>query len=72
MVSISLGCSIVEALEAATLHPARTLGIEKVKGILNHGADADFIMLDKNLELLSTWISGECVYDRCCDMKNCC
>ncbi|XP_017760179.1 PREDICTED: N-acetylglucosamine-6-phosphate deacetylase [Eufriesea mexicana] len=58
------GCSIVEALEAATLHPARTLGIEKTKGVLNYGADADMVMLDKNLELLSTWISGECVYSK--------
>ncbi|XP_031848829.1 N-acetylglucosamine-6-phosphate deacetylase [Nomia melanderi] len=55
-------CSIVEALEAATFHPARTLGIEKTKGVLNYGADADLVMLNDNLELLSTWISGECVY----------
>ncbi|XP_076179158.1 N-acetylglucosamine-6-phosphate deacetylase isoform X1 [Ptiloglossa arizonensis] len=55
------GCSMVEALEAATLHPARTLGIENIKGVLNYGADADFVMLNDNLELLSTWISGECV-----------
>lgn len=52
---------MVEALEAATLHPARTLGIENIKGVLNYGADADFVMLNDNLELLSTWISGECV-----------
>lgn len=62
------GCSIVEALEAATLHPAKTLGIEKTKGTLNYGADADIVMLDNDLELLSTWISGECVYSKhkCC------
>ncbi|KAL6268116.1 hypothetical protein P5V15_001207 [Pogonomyrmex californicus] len=56
------GCTTVEALEAATLHPARTLGIDSHKGVLNFGADADFILLDEKLELLSTWISGECVY----------
>ncbi|XP_066600102.1 N-acetylglucosamine-6-phosphate deacetylase isoform X2 [Prorops nasuta] len=53
------GCSIVEALEAATLHPARALGIEKTKGVLDFGADADFVMLNENLELLSTWIAGQ-------------
>ena len=58
----SVGCSIVEALEAATLHPATTLGIENTKGVLNYGADADIVMLNKDLELLSTWISGECVH----------
>ncbi|XP_003703368.1 N-acetylglucosamine-6-phosphate deacetylase [Megachile rotundata] len=56
------GCSVVEALEAATLHPAKTLDIDKVKGTLNFEADADFVMLDQKLNLLSTWISGECVY----------
>lgn len=57
-------CTVVEALEAATLHPARTLGIDSDKGVLNFGADADFILLDEKLELLSTWISGECVYEK--------
>lgn len=55
-------CSIVEALEAATLHPAKALEIETVKGVLNFGADADFVLLDKDLHVLSTWIAGDCVY----------
>ncbi|XP_043488722.1 N-acetylglucosamine-6-phosphate deacetylase [Polistes fuscatus] len=59
------GCSVVEALEAATLHPARTLNIESKKGVLNFDADADFVLLDDNLEILSTWISGDCVYTKC-------
>ncbi|XP_049937574.1 N-acetylglucosamine-6-phosphate deacetylase [Schistocerca serialis cubense] len=55
-------CSIVEALEAATLHPAKALGIDQTKGSLHFGADADFIFLGKDMDLWSTWISGECVY----------
>ncbi|XP_049791033.1 N-acetylglucosamine-6-phosphate deacetylase isoform X2 [Schistocerca nitens] len=55
-------CSIVEALEAATLHPAKALGIHQTKGSLHFGADADFIFLGKDMDLWSTWISGECVY----------
>lgn len=61
---IFLGCSVVEALEAATLHPARALEIEFRKGVLNFGADADFVLLDENLFVLSTWIAGDCVYER--------
>ncbi|XP_055526353.1 N-acetylglucosamine-6-phosphate deacetylase [Wyeomyia smithii] len=57
-------CSIEYALEAASLHPARCLGIEKNKGTLNYGGDADFVMLDDSLNILSTWIAGECVFER--------
>lgn len=56
-------CSIVYALEAASLHPALCLNIEKSKGTLNYGADADFLMLGRDLSIWSTWIAGECVYD---------
>ncbi|KAH0552155.1 N-acetylglucosamine-6-phosphate deacetylase [Cotesia glomerata] len=58
------GCSIVNALEAATLHPARALEIHSQKGTLNFGADADFLLLNDNLDLVSTWIAGECVYTK--------
>lgn len=57
-----LDCSTVFAIEAATLHPAKCLGLEKVKGTLSYGADADFVMLNDNLTVRSTWISGNQVY----------
>ncbi|CAF0750886.1 unnamed protein product [Adineta steineri] len=50
---------VVESIEAATLHPAQVLHIENQKGTLSFGADADFIFLDKNLNILSTFIAGE-------------
>ncbi|XP_018091976.1 N-acetylglucosamine-6-phosphate deacetylase isoform X2 [Xenopus laevis] len=34
------GCTVEEALEAASLHPAQVLGIEDHKGTLDFGADA--------------------------------
>jgi len=56
-------CSTIEALEAASLHPAQVLGIEDKKGSLHYGADADFILLKKDdLSVLSTWIAGSCVF----------
>lgn len=57
-------CSIVYALEAASLHPAQCLNIEQSKGTLNFGADADFLMLGTDLSVWSTWIAGECVYEK--------
>lgn len=55
-------CSTVYAIEAASLHPAKCLGIEAQKGTLNYGGDADFVLLDEELHVKSTWIAGECVY----------
>ncbi|XP_071452751.1 N-acetylglucosamine-6-phosphate deacetylase isoform X2 [Hetaerina americana] len=57
-------CSMVEALEAASLHPAQAIGISKNKGTLNYGADADFILIGDRFEILSTWIAGECVFEK--------
>lgn len=56
-------CSIEFALEAASLHPANCLGISDRKGTLNYGSDADFILLDDDLKIHSTWIAGECVFE---------
>ncbi|XP_034568164.1 N-acetylglucosamine-6-phosphate deacetylase [Notolabrus celidotus] len=58
------GCSIEEALEAASLHPAQVLGISNKKGTLNYGSDADLIMLDDALNVKATYISGEEVWRR--------
>uniref|UniRef100_A0A1Q3FGT0 N-acetylglucosamine-6-phosphate deacetylase n=1 Tax=Culex tarsalis TaxID=7177 RepID=A0A1Q3FGT0_CULTA len=63
-------CSIEYALEAASLHPARCLGIEQQKGTLEYGADADFVVLDDSLTVLSTWIAGECVYESGSHLKS--
>jgi hypothetical protein len=56
------GCSLVEALEAATLHPASAMGIQNRKGSLLFGCDADLVFLDKELNVQSTWIASEKVY----------
>lgn len=61
MMLFRIECSLEYALEAASLHPALALG-NKTKGTLDFGADADFVMLNDQLELKSTWIAGEKVY----------
>ena len=57
-------CSAVTALEAATLHPAQAVGIQDRKGTLDYGSDADFLLLGEDLQVWSTWIAGECVYQQ--------
>ncbi|XP_049759818.1 N-acetylglucosamine-6-phosphate deacetylase isoform X3 [Elephas maximus indicus] len=56
------GCSVESALESASLHPAQLLGLEKHKGTLDFGADADFVVLDDALHVQATYISGELVW----------
>ena len=57
-----LGCTIVEALEGATLHPAQLLQIEHRKGILNYNSDADLVFVDDHLNVHATFIAGEPVW----------
>lgn len=56
------GCSLESALEAASLHPSQLLGIEHRKGTLNYGTDADFVLLDKELNMKATYIAGQQVW----------
>lgn len=56
------GCSVEEALEAASLHPAQLLGISNKKGNLDYGSDADLVLLDDALNVKATYISGEEVW----------
>lgn len=55
-------CPIEYALEAASLHPADCLGISNRKGTLNYGTDADFILMDDDMRIHSTWIAGQSVF----------
>ncbi|KAI9018772.1 hypothetical protein CLU79DRAFT_760326 [Phycomyces nitens] len=55
-------CTAVEAIEAATLHPAQLLGIEHQKGTLNVGGDADFVFLDDStgeLRVEKVFVAGD-------------
>ena len=58
------GCTVVEAVEGATLHPAQVLGIEQRKGTLDFDTDADMVLLDDRLCVQATFIAGEPVWIR--------
>lgn len=55
-------CGIVKAIDCATLHPAKVLGLTGIKGTLNFGSDADFIILDNQLNVLATYIASQQVW----------
>lgn len=54
--------SLLEAVTACTLRPARLLGIESEYGTLRPGARADFVLLDSDARVVETWIAGRRVY----------
>ncbi len=56
--------NLQDALECATLSPARILGLDQKKGTIEPGKDADLVVLDDNLQLVSTIIGGEVVYPK--------
>ncbi|MBI1983735.1 MAG: N-acetylglucosamine-6-phosphate deacetylase [Acidobacteria bacterium] len=52
------GLSYRECLACATLNPARILGMEKQKGVIEPGAEADLAILDQNYYVTQTYVRG--------------
>lgn len=53
---------IFEAIQMASLVPAKSVGIDNICGKLHEGYEADFIVLDYDLNLKATYLNGEEVY----------
>ena len=47
-----------DALRAASLTPARFLGLDHERGALTAGARADLVALDQELMVVATWVDG--------------
>lgn len=59
-----LGLDLVAASKLLSYNPAKVLHLEKQKGLLASGYDADIVVLDGNLEVQSTWVSGKEFYKK--------
>ena len=55
------GCSLQDAIQCASLNPARCLGIDDRKGKIEAGYDADLIVIDENDELTAVIKNGELI-----------
>lgn len=63
-------CQKGDALLAASHHPAQVLGLADKKGSVTRiGADADIVLLDKDLNVQATCIAGEIVWQRSPDFS---
>ncbi len=58
---VKWGISLPDAVHMAATNPATAIGAEK-KGKICTGADADFVVLNQQLELVATIIGGEIWY----------
>ncbi len=58
------GCTLAQAVEMASLTPAKVLGLESRKGRIAPGYDADLTVLGSSGEVLATVVAGEMVYKR--------
>lgn len=56
-----LSVNYQQALKMASTYPANYIDNQHIGGI-EVGCDADFVELDDKVQVLSTWIGGECVY----------
>lgn len=61
-VHIHLKLPLDEAVRMASSYPANYIN-EKVRGQLKIGQQADFVVLNDELSVLSTWVSGKCIYN---------
>lgn len=56
--------SLEEAIDKATINPARNLNIDAYKGSIAINKDADFVIIDKELNIYATFVNGKLVYKR--------
>jgi N-acetylglucosamine-6-phosphate deacetylase len=54
-----LGLSLAEASRMASTYPAQFLGLDDRYGQIAAGYQADFVLLDTDLQVRGTWIAGQ-------------
>lgn len=55
---------LYEAIKLVTLNPAKLIGIDKNKGSLNIGKDADITVFDEDLNIYLTVVEGKVVFNK--------
>ena len=58
-----VGLSLVDAATVCATTPARALGLQGL-GVLAPGAIADLVVLDRDLQVVQTWVAGTLAWER--------
>lgn len=61
--AIRFGIPVPDAIKAATINPAKSIGADKMYGSVEPGKYADFIICDENLNREKVFIGGTCITD---------
>lgn len=56
------GAKLFQAVNMASLNPARLLGIDNKKGSIEKNKDADFVMFDEDYNVIMSIVKGRIVY----------
>lgn len=56
---VSKGMPIDQALKFFTVNPARVLGLKGIKGVIEENADADLVVLDKDMNITDVIAKGK-------------
>lgn len=57
-----LNIPIQDAIRMASLSPAKAIGIDRIKGSIEIGKDADLILLDKDINIMASIVGGEFIW----------
>ncbi len=57
------GLPLYEVVNMASLYPARSIGMEALKGSLEPGKDADIVITDGDFNVKRTFVRGVCVFE---------
>ena len=58
----STSCTLQQAVQSATLNPARVIGVDARKGSLSPGKDADLVLIDENIDVHLTMVKGKVIF----------
>ncbi len=59
-----LDVDVPQAIRMGSTNPAAVLGLDKTKGKIAPGFDADVVLLDNQLQVKQTWVGGKCCFKR--------
>lgn len=59
-----LNLPLEEVVKMASINVAKNIGVDKMLGSITVGKRADFVILDKNLNVIKTIRNGQVIYTR--------